>query len=154
MSTYPISNVIILNQNEKVPVFKISFGEKFQTYIGSIQSATNAANAYLQIKKPNTQTRLSGIHIFCLNSQELEREREKKYRSHILKPFNKINEEMSNAIPISILNISNQSSHTPISENPDINNPEIVEKVLKYIGKAGYCKIIDILLYILPDFIN
>jgi len=26
--------------------------------------------------KPNTQARLSGVHVFCLNSQELEKERE------------------------------------------------------------------------------
>src|SRR5438034_1019330 len=46
------------------------------------------------MKKPNTQARLSGIHVFCLNSQELERERERKYRSRILKPFNKLNKSM------------------------------------------------------------
>ncbi|GBC37891.2 hypothetical protein GLOIN_2v1784176 [Rhizophagus irregularis DAOM 181602=DAOM 197198] len=77
---------------------------------------------------------------------------------------------MNNTIPISILNISNQPSPTPINENPDINDPEIVEKVLKYtvnseynkpsvpgvdcIGKAEYRKITDILLFILPDLIN
>ena len=43
---------------------------------------------------------------------------------------------------------------TPINGNPDINNQEIVEEVLKYIGKAGYRKISDILLFILPDLID
>ncbi|RIA97417.1 hypothetical protein C1645_814133 [Glomus cerebriforme] len=107
MSTYPVSNIITLNQNntrytytiikegyypqnEEVPVFKILFGENFQLYVKSTQSATSAANAYLQMKKPNTQARLSGIHIFFLNSQELEREHERKHRSHLLKPFNKL----------------------------------------------------------------
>ncbi|EXX66917.1 hypothetical protein GLOIN_2v1764220 [Rhizophagus irregularis DAOM 181602=DAOM 197198] len=61
---------------------------------------------------------------------------------------------MNNTIPISILNISNQLSPTPINENLDINDPEIVEEVLKYIGKAGYHRITDILLFILPDLIN
>ena len=61
---------------------------------------------------------------------------------------------MNYAIPISILNISDQSLLTPINENSDINDLEIVEEVLKYIGKAGYRKIADILLYILPDLIN
>src|SRR3954449_162593 len=46
------------------------------------------------MKKPNTQARLSGIHIFFLNSQELERERERKHRSHLLKPFNKLSNSM------------------------------------------------------------
>ncbi|CAB4385525.1 unnamed protein product [Rhizophagus irregularis] len=94
MSTYPASNIIVLNQNEKIPVFKISFGENFQANVESIHSATKAANAYLQIKKPNTQARLSGVHVFCLNSQELERERERKRRSHMLKPFNKLSNSM------------------------------------------------------------
>ncbi|CAB5375080.1 unnamed protein product [Rhizophagus irregularis] len=62
--------------------------------VESIYSATKAANAYLQIKKPNTQARLSGVHVFCLNSQELERKRERKRRSHMLKPFNKLSNSM------------------------------------------------------------
>ena len=38
-----------INYVEKVPVFKISFGENFQANVESTQSATNAANAYLQV---------------------------------------------------------------------------------------------------------
>ena len=72
----------------------------------------------------------------------------------IYKTKKRINEEMNHAIPISILNISNQPSLTPINGNPDINDLEIVEEVLKYIGKAGYRKITDILLFVLPDLIN
>jgi hypothetical protein len=34
---------------EKIPVFKISFGENFQASVESIHSATKAANAYLQV---------------------------------------------------------------------------------------------------------
>ena len=44
--------------------------------------------------KPNTQARLSGVHVFCLNSQELEKERERKYRSNYLKPFNDLSNSM------------------------------------------------------------
>ncbi|PKC55104.1 hypothetical protein RhiirA1_476158 [Rhizophagus irregularis] len=47
---------------------------------------------------------------------------------------------MNNTIPISILNISNQPSPTPINENSDINDPEIVEKVLKYTVNSEYNK--------------
>jgi hypothetical protein len=54
---------------------------------------------------------------------------------------------MNYAIPILILNISDQSFLTPINGNSDINDSEIVEEVLKYIGKAGYRKIADILLF-------
>ncbi|CAB5368949.1 unnamed protein product [Rhizophagus irregularis] len=83
-----------INYIKEVPVFKILFGENFQLCVKSTQSATSAANAYLQMKKLNTQARLSGIHIFFLNSQELERERERKHRSHLLKPFNKLSNSM------------------------------------------------------------
>ena len=38
-----------INYIEKVPVFKISFGENFQVHVESRQSAKNAANAYLQV---------------------------------------------------------------------------------------------------------
>jgi hypothetical protein len=38
---------------------------------------------------------------------------------------------MNNTIFISILNISNQLSSISINENPDINDLEIIEKVLK-----------------------
>jgi len=72
----------------------------------------------------------------------------------IYKTKKRINEEMNYAIPISILNISNQLSITPINESQDINDLEIVEEMLKYVGKAGYRKITDILLFILPDLIN
>src|SRR5688572_24686083 len=72
----------------------------------------------------------------------------------IYKTKKRINEEMNHAIPISILNVSDQSFLTPINESSDINDLEVIEEVLKYIGKAGYRKITDILLFILPDLIN
>ena len=45
---------------------------------------------------------------------------------------------MSQAIPILILNILDLPSLIPINERSDINDPEIVEEVLKYIEKAVY----------------
>ncbi|RHZ77371.1 hypothetical protein Glove_180g104 [Diversispora epigaea] len=236
----------------------IGFGDGFQTCIESIKSATDVANKYLHIKNSNTKTRLSDIHVFGLNSQELEREREKKYQSRFLKPFNmlgntmkikrvrkfgelisdsfnnvvkssfhpddnfalqeihfkvqdkniqvnfenrdlekenkkneaflkvidqgpiardsyrsltallpelprenaiytvkkNINEEMANKIPISILNISNFSSFNLINENLNINNSEVEEEVLKYVGKAGYRRVTDILIYIIPGLVK
>ena len=61
---------------------------------------------------------------------------------------------MSQAIPISIINISNLPSLIPINESSDINDPEVVEEVLKYIGKAGYRRITDILLFVIPDLVK
>ncbi|RIA79848.1 hypothetical protein C1645_839787 [Glomus cerebriforme] len=99
MSTYPAFNIITLNQNSTHYIytiikegyypqnsilrytsahscnntqFKIQNNYSIQIswsreYVESTQSATNVANAYLQ----------------------LEREHERKHRSHFLKPFNK-----------------------------------------------------------------
>ena len=39
-----------------------------------------------------------------------------------------------------------ESSSYKINETPDIEDQEIVDEVLKYIGKAGYRRIADILL--------
>ncbi|RHZ51712.1 hypothetical protein Glove_475g22 [Diversispora epigaea] len=228
-----------INYINTLPIFKIGFGDGFQTCIESIKSATDVANKYLHIKNSNTKTRLSGIHVFGLNGQELEREREKKYQSRFLKPFNmldntmkikrvrkfgelildsfnnvvkssfhpddnfaldlekenkkneaflkvidqgpiardsyqsltallpklprentiytvkkNINEEMANKISISILNISNFSSFNLINENLNINNSEVEEEVLKYVGKAGYHRVTDILIYIIPGLVK
>uniref|UniRef100_U9TJU4 Uncharacterized protein n=1 Tax=Rhizophagus irregularis (strain DAOM 181602 / DAOM 197198 / MUCL 43194) TaxID=747089 RepID=U9TJU4_RHIID len=211
-----------INYIEEVSVFKILFGENFQLCVKSTQLATSAANAYLQL--------VFGIHVFFLNSQELERERERKHRSYLLKPFNKLSNSMKtkrvymfnkhlavnftntatkyfhsddhltlqeicfavqnknfqanfgvqnkekenqrNEAFIKVIDqgpiardsyrnlaalepeLLHQPSFTPIDENPDINDPEVVEEVLKYIGKAGYCKITDILLFVHPDLIE
>ncbi|RHZ87965.1 hypothetical protein Glove_27g69 [Diversispora epigaea] len=73
-----------INYVHTIPIFKISFGESFQTCLESAKSATNVK------KNPNKKVRFSGVYIFGLNSQELERERERKYQSCFLKPFNKL----------------------------------------------------------------
>ncbi|GBC44604.2 hypothetical protein GLOIN_2v1778530 [Rhizophagus irregularis DAOM 181602=DAOM 197198] len=72
----------------------------------------------------------------------------------ILNARKRINEEMSQKIPISILNIKHTPLASTINEAPDIEDQEIVEEVLQYIGKAGYRHISDILLFVIPDLVN
>lgn len=72
---------------------------------------------------------------------------------HILNARKRINEEMNQKVPISILNIKNPVL-TTINETPDIEDQEIVDEVLKYIGKAGYRRIADVLLYVIPNLIH
>nr|CAG8564224.1 9403_t:CDS:2 [Entrophospora candida] len=91
-----------INYLEKAANFKICFGDNFQTCVNSAQSATDAANAYLKVgfeyfisnfqkvKNPNTKAKLSRVHVFCLNGQELERNHEKKHRTSFHKPFNEL----------------------------------------------------------------
>jgi len=64
-----------------------------------------------------------------------------------------INEEMNKQVPINILNAENVS-FTTTNEIPHINNQEIEEEILKYIGKAGYRRITNILLFIIPGLVK
>ncbi|CAG8754853.1 10931_t:CDS:2, partial [Racocetra fulgida] len=241
------------------PVFIIRFEDNGQKFvIESKDSSTKAANEYLQKRNPNTQAKVSGVHVFGLNATNVEKEREKKIHSHSFKPFHmlsesmktkrfhafstqvdtafknvipkfynlidqpalqelrfnvqekdyvvsfhknreknnqhteaitkiidqspisrdvyrklaalqyelphdhailstrkKINEEMSQQIPISILNITDiPLTFIAINESSDINDPEIEEEMLKYIGKAGYRHITDILLFLIPGLVD
>ncbi|EXX66924.1 hypothetical protein RirG_119100 [Rhizophagus irregularis DAOM 197198w] len=61
---------------------------------------------------------------------------------------------MSQKIPISILNIKHTPFALTINEAPDIEDQKIVKEVLQYIGKAGYRRISDILLFVIPDLVN
>ena len=72
---------------------------------------------------------------------------------HILDARKRINEEMNQKIPISILNVINPTLIT-INENSDIEDQEIIDEVLKYIGKAGYRQILDIILYAISNLIH
>ncbi|RHZ81614.1 hypothetical protein Glove_117g69 [Diversispora epigaea] len=155
----------------------------------------------MQIKNPNTniKARLSGVYVFGLNSQELEKEHKRKYQSRFLKPFNKLvtncfhpgDNPVLQEIHFKVqdknfqINFENRDSEKenkkneafikvidqePIArdsyqsltaflpelphESSDINNLEIEEEVLKYIGKAGYRRITDILLYKISGLIN
>ena len=121
--------------------FKASFG------IQSKEKENQRNEAFTKVIDQEPIARDSYRNLAALQP-ELPRE------TTIYKTKKRINEEMIDAIPISILNILSQPSLTSINENPDINDPEVIEEVLKYIGKAGYRKITDILLFILPDLIN
>ncbi|CAG8851598.1 36381_t:CDS:1, partial [Racocetra persica] len=64
-----------------------------------------------------------------------------------------INDEMNKQVPINILNAEN-ISFTTTNEIPHINNQEIEEEILKYIGKAGYRQITNILLFIILGLVK
>ncbi|CAG8790491.1 30613_t:CDS:2 [Gigaspora margarita] len=64
-----------------------------------------------------------------------------------------INEEINKQVPINILNAEN-ISFTTTNEIPYINNQEIEEEILKYIEKAGYRRITNILLFIIPGLVK
>ncbi|RIB22399.1 hypothetical protein C2G38_2075631 [Gigaspora rosea] len=60
---------------------------------------------------------------------------------------------MNKQVPINILNAENISL-TTTNEIPHVYNQEIEEEILKYIGKAGYRRITDILLFIIPGLVK
>ncbi|RHZ88086.1 hypothetical protein Glove_26g124 [Diversispora epigaea] len=70
----------------------------------------------------------------------------------IYKNRKKINIEMNQKIPIFIIDIKN-TSFTSTNETIDIEDPEIIEEVLQSIDKAGYRKITDILIFVIPNLI-
>ncbi|RIB02903.1 hypothetical protein C2G38_2049701 [Gigaspora rosea] len=65
----------------------------------------------------------------------------------------RINEEMNEKIPIFILDIKNVSI-TATNKVSHIDDEEVEKEMLKYIGKAGYRKITDILLFIIPGLVE
>ncbi|CAG8848403.1 18971_t:CDS:2, partial [Gigaspora margarita] len=64
-----------------------------------------------------------------------------------------INEEMIKQVPINILNAKN-IPFTTTNEIPHINNQKIEEEILKYIGKAEYRQITNILLFLIAGLIK
>ncbi|CAG8836265.1 29190_t:CDS:2, partial [Gigaspora margarita] len=78
------------------PIFIVRFQEDSQQYILELkESPSNVANKYLWKKNPdNPSTRISGIHVFCLNILDIEKEHERKHRSSSFRPFNTLSESM------------------------------------------------------------
>ncbi|RIB17717.1 hypothetical protein C2G38_2186582 [Gigaspora rosea] len=65
----------------------------------------------------------------------------------------RINKEMNEKILIFILDIKNVSI-TATNEVSHIDDEEVEKEMLKYVGKAGYRKITDILLFIIPGLVE
>ncbi|CAG8836681.1 15498_t:CDS:2, partial [Gigaspora margarita] len=63
----------------------------------------------------------------------------------------KINEKMNKKIPIFILDLKNISITTT---NKISHIDEVKKEMVKYIGKAGYKKITDILLFVIPGLVD
>ncbi|CAG8766214.1 3969_t:CDS:2 [Cetraspora pellucida] len=79
------------------PVFRIRFNENSQNYvIESKESSTAVANNYLQKKNPNTNAKLSGIHVFGLNATDVDKSmKTKRSRGFSIQ----ISEAFKNEIP-------------------------------------------------------
>ncbi|CAG8579075.1 8930_t:CDS:2 [Cetraspora pellucida] len=116
------------------PVFRIRFNENSQHYvIESKEFLTAVANNYLQKKNPNTNAKLSGIHIFGLNATDTKRSRRFSIQ---------ISEAFENKIPKFY-----NSFDRPVLQK------DIEEEISQYIGKAGYRRVNDILLFIIPGLV-
>ncbi len=66
----------------------------------------------------------------------------------------RINEEMAQLIPISIVDVVNTENQVDQSEEVDIEDEAIVQGVIDAVGKGGYRNIKDILQYLVPDLVN
>ncbi|CAG8813222.1 7549_t:CDS:2, partial [Dentiscutata erythropus] len=77
------------------PVYIIRFEKDEQSFvITSKKSVTKVVNEYLKKRNPDTQAQLSGVHVFGLNTIDVEKERERKNQSHPFKPFNILGKSM------------------------------------------------------------
>ncbi len=66
----------------------------------------------------------------------------------------RINEEMAQLIPISIVDVVNTENQVDQSEEVDIEDEAIVQGVIDAVSKGGYRNIKDILQYLVPDLVN
>ncbi|CAG8626358.1 3372_t:CDS:2 [Cetraspora pellucida] len=106
------------------PVFIIRFNKNSQQHVIQLkESSSNVATEYLRKKDSINHARISGIYLFGLNAMNIEQEHE--YLKNI--------------------------SITTTNEILHIDDEEIEEEMLKYVRKAGYRKITDILLFVIPD---
>ncbi|PKK68697.1 hypothetical protein RhiirC2_781923 [Rhizophagus irregularis] len=71
----------------------------------------------------------------------------------VSKERQRINEEMAQLIPISIVDV-NTKNQVDQSEEEDIEDEAIVQEVIDAVGKGGYRNIKDILQYLVPDLIQ
>jgi hypothetical protein len=80
--------------------------------------------------------------------QDLPRERA------IFEMRQKINLEMNNQIPLSLVDIVQPTVFEPITDVPDITDVDTITNVLESIGKGGQRRITDILNYIIPFYVK
>ncbi|GBC16432.1 hypothetical protein GLOIN_2v1478248 [Rhizophagus irregularis DAOM 181602=DAOM 197198] len=71
----------------------------------------------------------------------------------VSKERQRINKEMAQLIPISIVDV-NTKNQVDQSEEEDIEDEAIVQEVIDAVGKGGYRNIKDILQYLVPDLIQ
>ncbi|CAG8822102.1 41742_t:CDS:2, partial [Gigaspora margarita] len=106
-------------------------------YLVETKSSSNIATEYLRRNGSNSYARIFGIHVFGLNAIDVEQERERK-------------EKKIEHVPLNHLNIS----ITTTNEISHIDDDEVEKEMLKYIRKAEYRKITDILLFVIPANAN
>ncbi|CAG8834673.1 44468_t:CDS:2 [Gigaspora margarita] len=156
-------------------VFIIRFNENSQQYVIQLkESSSNVTTEYLRRKGSNSHTRIFGIHVFGLNAIDVKQEREhkrKENRACSLKPFSVLYKSMktkrscsfslhiSKAFEKESLKFYNPNDQPNISitttnEISHIDDDKVEKEILKYIGKAGYRKITDILLFVIPDLVD
>ena len=70
------------------------------------------------------------------------------------KVWKEITYEMNEIIPISLVNITPSLSDDYVNSEIHIDDAEIIDNVQQSIGKGGKRNIIDILKYLIPDFIK
>ncbi|CAG8840788.1 39077_t:CDS:2, partial [Gigaspora margarita] len=155
------------------PVYIIRFEENSQQYaLKSKKSSTAVANNYLQVNVEQERKRKKrqphSLKLFNSLSESMKTKRSRAFSIHLGKTFNKIKFNVQYIINYKNNDKENRDrlldpfmeviDHGPISHHAyytvDTDNQEVEEEVLKYISKACYRCITDILMFIIPSLIG
>jgi len=67
----------------------------------------------------------------------------------------RLNKQMQNLVPLLLINVEETSVASELTEDqPHITDPDIVNNVVESAGKGGQHSIIDILNFIVPEYIK
>ncbi|CAG8589261.1 961_t:CDS:2, partial [Dentiscutata heterogama] len=80
----------IIEYIDKNPIYYIYYGHKYQFYVKSEKSCSDAANLYSKALNPMTKTRYSGPQIFGLQLEILQQIRDNKRQITVLKSFDNL----------------------------------------------------------------
>ncbi|PKC62344.1 hypothetical protein RhiirA1_397698 [Rhizophagus irregularis] len=124
---------------EKNPVYWIYYGDKFQYYVKSEKSSSNAACLYAKALNPEIKTRYSGPHFFGLHLEILQQTRDTHQRITVLKSFDNLTSTGRNnrakKIAKSVSTIFDQAAanNCHLDDNPSLKSVEF------NIGNSSFC---------------
>ncbi|CAG8714558.1 20982_t:CDS:2 [Gigaspora margarita] len=158
-----------IKYNSEGPVFIIRFNENSQQHRKGSNSyarisgihvfGLNAIDVKQGCECKRKENRAYSLKPFSMLCESMKTKCSCSFSLHISKNYlvdyckEKEDQNINAFIPIFILDFKNISI-TTTNKISHINDDEVEKEMLKYIRKAGYRKIIDILLFVIPGLVN